>query len=250
MTNSGPKIVQATTEQEHPTRVLVVDDEPELAELVATALRIAGCRATLASDGATALDRMRRQPFEAVILDYMLPDADGDQVLRRMRAIDPSIPILFLTARGEVRDRVAGLQAGADDYLTKPFNLEELVARLQAVLRRTQSTNDSNVLTFADLRMDLDSHTVNRGNESIDLTPTEFELLRFLLVNARTVVSKQQILQQVWGFDFDGRTSVVELYIGYLRRKIDRGHPALIHTVRGVGYVIREAAEMKPARRG
>ncbi len=221
-------------------RVLVVDDEADLADLVATALRFDGCETRTAGDAAQALRALRDFTPDAAVVDVMLPDLDGVALLGRLRADRPDLPVVFLTAKGDTADRIAGLRAGGDDYVTKPFSLEELLARLAAVLRRTGRLVDrSTRLAVADLALDEDSHEVRRAGALIELTPTEFELLRFLMLNARTVVSKAQILDRVWQYDFGGQTSVVELYIGYLRRKIDHGHEPLIHTVRGVGYVLR-----------
>ena len=232
-----------------PLRVLVVDDEVELAELVSTALRIAGCDVRTAHDGMSALTQAREFIPDVAVLDYMLPDMDGAQLLDKLRTQRADIPIIFLTARGEVKHRIAGLRAGADDYVAKPFSLEELLVRIAAVLRRTGRLSVStSVLRFADLQLDPDSHEVKRDGELIELTPTEFELLRLLLLNAKTVLSKTQILDRVWDYDFSGRTSIVELYIGYLRRKVDRGRPPLIHTVRGVGYVLREPTAIETVR--
>ncbi len=225
---------------ELPIRVLVVDDEPDLADLVATALRFDGCLTATAGNADDALRAARTLRPDVAVLDVMLPDVDGLELLRRLRAEQPDLPVVFLTARGETGDRIAGLRAGADDYVAKPFSLEELLARLGAVLRRSGRVHDrTTTLVVADLTLDEDSREVRRGNDSVDLTPTEFDLLRFLMLNARTVVSKAQILDRVWRYDFDGRTSVVEIYIGYLRKKLDVGREPLIHTVRGVGYVLR-----------
>lgn len=225
-----------------PIRVLVVDDEAELAELVATTMRIAGCETAVAPDAATAIRKAPAFRPDIAILDFMLPDLDGAGLLRRLRSQRPDLPVIFLTARGDVQHRVEGLRAGADDYIAKPFSLEELIARIGAVLRRSgRLAEQPRVLVFADLRLDPDSHEVHRAENRIELTPTEFDLLQLLMINPRAVMSKAQILDRVWDYDFAGRSSIVELYIGYLRRKIDKGHSPLIHTVRGVGYVLREA---------
>ena len=223
-----------------PVRVLVVDDEPDLAELVSTALRFDGCRTATAGDADEAIRVAREFRPDIAVLDVMLPGDDGVRLLGRLRAEHPDLPAVFLTARGETRDRIAGLRAGADDYIAKPFSLEELLARLQAVLRRTGRLDERGaVLTVADLTLDELTREVHRGGEEIELTPTEFDLLRFLMQNARTVVSKSQILDRVWHYDFAGRSNIVEQYIGYLRKKVDADHEPLIHTVRGVGYVLR-----------
>jgi two-component system OmpR family response regulator len=177
---------------------------------------------------------------DIAVLDVMLPGQDGVSLLARLRTEHAGLPVVLLTAKGDTRDRVAGLRAGADDYITKPFSLEELLARLQAVLRRTGRLGDSgDVIRVSDLTLDERSREVRRGDDLIELTPTEFDLLRFLMINARTVVSKAQILDRVWHYDFAGRSNVVEQYVGYLRRKVDADREPLIHTVRGVGYVLR-----------
>ncbi|MFN8169408.1 MAG: response regulator transcription factor [Candidatus Nanopelagicales bacterium] len=223
-----------------PVRVLVVDDEPDLADLVSTALRFDGCRTMTAGDADEAVRIARDFRPDIAVLDVMLPGDDGVRLLARLRADHPDLPAVFLTARGETRDRIAGLRAGADDYIAKPFSLEELLARLQAVLRRTGRLDERGaVLRVADLTLDELTREVHRAGELVDLTPTEFDLLRFLMQNARTVVSKAQILDRVWHYDFAGRSNIVEQYVGYLRRKVDADHEPLIHTVRGVGYVLR-----------
>ncbi len=224
-----------------PISALVVDDEPSITELVATVLGYEGWTVRTAASGSEAISAVRADRPDIVVLDVMLPDLDGFEVLRQMRREGHDTPVLFLTARDATEDRVRGLTLGGDDYVTKPFSLEELVARLHALLRRsgaTQVTRD-HVLAFADLTLDEDSREVRRAGRLVDLTKTEFELLRYLMLNPRRVVSKAQILDRVWHYDFGGQANVVELYIGYLRRKIDKGHQPLIHTVRGVGYVLR-----------
>lgn len=228
------------TSGEDPIRVLVVDDEPDLADMVATALRFDGCRTATAADADQAVVRARELRPDIAVLDVMLPGQDGISLLNRLRSEHPDLPVVLLTAKGETRDRVTGLRAGADDYVTKPFSLEELLARLQAVLRRSGRLGTSeDVLRVSDLTLDERTREVRRGDDLVDLTPTEFDLLRFLMLNARTVVSKSQILDRVWHYDFAGRSNVVEQYVGYLRRKIDADREPLIHTVRGVGYVMR-----------
>jgi two-component system OmpR family response regulator len=223
-----------------PVRVLVVDDEPDLADLVSTALRFDGCRTATAGDADEAVRVARDLRPDIAVLDMMLPGDDGVKLLARLRAEHPDLPAVFLTARGDTRDRIAGLRAGADDYIAKPFSLEELLARLQAVLRRTGRLDEQGaVLRVADLTLDELTREVHRAGELVDLTPTEFDLLRFLMQNARTVVSKAQILDRVWHYDFAGRSNIVEQYVGYLRRKVDADNEPLIHTVRGVGYVLR-----------
>jgi len=226
-----------------PVRVLVVDDEVNIAELVAMALRYEGFQVTTAHTGATAVQAAKDVRPDAVVLDIMLPDLDGVEVLRRMRGTDGDLPVVFLTARDAVEDRIAGLTAGGDDYVTKPFSLEELVARLRGLLRRAgaRAAAESSVLTVGDLTLDEDSHEVFRSGQEIALTATEFELLRFLMRNPRRVLSKAQILDRVWQYDFGGQANVVELYISYLRKKVDAGREPMIHTMRGAGYVLKPA---------
>jgi two-component system OmpR family response regulator len=226
-----------------PLRVLVVDDEVNIAELVAMALRYEGWETALAHTGRTAVTTAKQVRPDAVVLDMMLPDFDGLEVLRRIRADDAHVPVLFLTARDAVEDRVAGLTAGGDDYVTKPFSLEEVVARLRGLLRRSGATDvrAGSVLTVGDLVLDEDSHEVRRGGEEITLTATEFELLRYLMRNPRRVLSKAQILDRVWNYDFGGQANIVELYISYLRKKVDVGRDPMIHTLRGAGYVLKPA---------
>lgn len=226
-----------------PVRVLVVDDEPNLTELLSMALRYEGWDVRTAGTGMAAVRAAREFGPDAVALDMMLPDFDGLEVLRRMRAHHPNIPVLFLTAKDAVEDRVAGLTAGGDDYVTKPFSLEEVVARLRALMRRTavMAEESSSLLTVGDLTLDEDSHEVNRAGQPIQLTATEFELLRYLMRNPKRVLSKAQILDRVWNYDFGGQANVVELYISYLRKKIDAGREPMIHTMRGVGYVLKPA---------
>jgi two-component system, OmpR family, response regulator len=226
-----------------PVRVLVVDDEVNIAELISMALRYEGWAISTAHTGTKAVREAKDQRPDAIVLDIMLPDIDGLEVLRRIRANQPDVPVLFLTARDAVEDRVAGLTAGGDDYVTKPFSIEELVARLRGLMRRAgaRRVEDSNVLTVGDLELDEDSREVWRGGDEIVLTATEFELLRFLMRNPRRVMSKAQILDRVWNYDFGGQANVVELYISYLRKKIDAGRAPMIHTMRGAGYVLKPA---------
>jgi two-component system, OmpR family, response regulator len=226
-----------------PIRVLVVDDEPSLAELLASVLRYEGWEIRTAGDGGGAVRAAREFRPDAVVLDIMLPDFDGLEVLRRVRAELPHVCVLFLTARDAIEDRVAGITAGGDDYVTKPFSLEEVLARLRGLLRRagiTRARGEAG-LVAGDLVMDEDAREVRRGGDLIELTATEFELLRFLMRNPRRVLSKAQILDRVWNYDFGGQAHVVELYISYLRKKIDSGREPVIHTVRGVGYVLKPA---------
>ena len=226
-----------------PIRALVVDDEPSLGDLLSTVLRYEGWQVETALTGQAAIRAARTGAPDVVVLDVMLPDMTGLEVLRRIRATRPDVPVLFLTAKDAVEDRVAGLTAGGDDYVTKPFSLEEVVARLRALLRRTGATAaaEDSVLTVGDLRMDEDSHEVWRAGTPVTLTATEFELLRFFMRNPRRVLSKAQILDRVWQYDFGGQANIVELYVSYLRRKIDAGRPPTIHTLRGVGYVLKPA---------
>jgi len=225
-------------------RVLVVDDEPNITELLAMALRYEGWDVKTAANGMSAVRGAREFGPDAVVLDMMLPDMDGLEVLRKMRENDERTPVLFLTARDAVEDRIAGLTAGGDDYVTKPFSLEEVVARLRALMRRTAiltADDDESSLVVGDLTLDEDSHEVTRAGVEIQLTATEFELLRFLMRNPKRVLSKAQILDRVWNYDFGGQANVVELYISYLRKKIDAGREPMIHTMRGVGYVLKPA---------
>jgi two-component system, OmpR family, response regulator len=227
-----------------PIRVMVVDDEPSLAELLASVLRYEGWEIRTAPDGTAAVRTAREFQPDAVVLDVMLPDFSGLEVLRRLRAELPHVCVLFLTARDAVEDRIAGITAGGDDYVTKPFSLEEVLARLRGLLRRAgvARARAGTALTVADLTMDEDAREVRRGGDLVELTATEFELLRFLMRNPRRVLSKAQILDRVWNYDFGGQAHVVELYISYLRKKIDAGREPLIHTVRGVGYVLKPAS--------
>jgi two-component system, OmpR family, response regulator len=227
-----------------PVRVLVVDDEPSLAELLASVLRYEGWTVRTAGNGADAVRTAREFRPDAVVLDIMLPDFNGLEVMRRLRAEIPQVCVLFLTARDAVEDRVAGITAGGDDYVTKPFSLEEVLARLRGLLRRAHLTraHTEGLLAVGDLTMDEDAREVRRNGDLIELTATEFELLRFLMRNPRRVLSKAQILDRVWNYDFGGQAHVVELYISYLRKKIDAGRTPLIHTVRGVGYVLKPAS--------
>ncbi|MCL2092372.1 MAG: response regulator transcription factor [Micrococcales bacterium] len=227
-------------------RLLVVDDEPNIRDLLATSLRFAGFEVSTAADGQTALQAAATDEPDLVVLDVMLPDLDGFAVTRRLRARGQHAPVLFLTARDATADKVAGLTVGGDDYVTKPFSLDEVVARIRAILRRTAAGPDSGaVLRYADLELDDDAHEVRRAGRTVDLSPTEFKLLRYLMTNAGRVLSKTQILDHVWEYAWGGDANIVESYISYLRRKVDRdadGHPLppLIHTRRGVGYLLRE----------
>ncbi len=226
-----------------PVRVLVVDDEPSLSELLSMALRYEGWEVRAEGDGASALRTARAWGPDTVVLDVMLPDMDGLTVLSKLRREVPQVPVLFLTAKDAVEDRIAGLTAGGDDYVTKPFSLEEVVARLRGLLRRAgaATARNASLLVVGDLVLDEESHEVTRGGDDVQLTATEFELLRYLMRNPRRVLSKAQILDRVWNYDFGGQANVVELYISYLRRKIDAGRTPMIHTRRGAGYVIKAA---------
>jgi len=223
--------------------LLVVEDEPTLRELLSASLRLAGFEVVTAATGGQALAAVRDRRPDLVVLDVMLPDMDGFTVLRRLREQRPapaagSPPVLFLTAREAPEDRISGLRAGGDDYVTKPFNLDELVLRIQAVLRRTSGRPADARLVVGDLELDPDSHEVTRGGEPVHLSPTEFSLLRVLMENAGRVLSRAQLLELVWHYDFGGDDSIVASYVSYLRRKIDAGEPKLLRTVRGTGYVL------------
>jgi two-component system OmpR family response regulator len=222
-------------------RVLVVDDEPSIVDAVATSLRYEGFDVEEAATGRAALASAQNNPPDMIVLDIMLPDLDGIEVTRRLRADGIRVPVLFLTARDAVEDKVAGLTVGGDDYVTKPFSLAEIVARTHAILRRTGvARDDDNRLRFADIEMDEDSHEVWRAGQAIQLTATEFSLLRFFLLNPRRVLSKSQILDHVWHYDFGGDANIVETYVSYLRKKLDGLGPPVIHTIRLVGYALRE----------
>ena len=222
-------------------RRLVVEDEPNIRELLATSLRFAGFEVHTASNGTEAIRLAGSLEPDLVVLDVMLPDLDGFAVTRRIRESGKHIPIVFVTARDSLDDKIKGLTVGGDDYVTKPFSLDEVVARIRAVLRRTRGeTDDQTVLRFEDLELDEDAHEVRRGHRIIETSPTEFKLLRYLMLNPNRVLSKAQILDHVWDYDFRGESGIVESYISYLRRKIDtEGLQPLIHTKRGVGYVLK-----------
>jgi two-component system OmpR family response regulator len=223
-------------------RILVVDDENSISELIATSLKFVGFDVRTAASGAQALQIAEEFKPHALILDVMLPDQNGFDVCRQIRSEGHNIGVLFLTAKDSVEDKIAGLTVGGDDYVTKPFSLEELVARLRALLRRTGATEvlaDDEKIRFADLELDEATHEVRRAGKMVDLSPTEFLLLRYLMINADRVVSKSQILDHVWQYDFRGDMGIVETYVSYLRKKIDIFQPPLIHTVRGVGYRLR-----------
>jgi two-component system OmpR family response regulator len=225
------------------TRVLVVDDEPNISALLSQTLRLVNFDVRVADSGHRALVVVEKFEPDLVVLDVMLPDLDGFDVARRLRAAGRTVPVLFLTARDALEDRICGLTAGGDDYVTKPFSLHEVVLRIRAILRRSrpelEPAADAGTLRYADLELDEDAHEVRRAGRLIDLSPTEFNLLRYLMINAGRVVSKAQILDRVWKYDFGGDGRIVESYVYYLRRKIDKIDPPLIHTVRGVGYALR-----------
>jgi two-component system OmpR family response regulator len=225
-------------------RLLVVDDEPNIVELLSASLRFAGFEVATARNGADALQVARTFRPDLLVLDVMMPDVDGFTVARRLREGGARVPILFLTARDATQDKITGLTLGGDDYVTKPFSLEEVVARIRAVLRRTAGGAGAvpSRLRFADLELDDDTHEVWRGGRPIALSPTEFKLLHYFLSNPGRVLSKAQILDHVWNYDFNGEANIVESYVSYLRRKIDTQEPRLLHTLRGVGYVLRQPA--------
>jgi two-component system, OmpR family, response regulator len=243
-TNNTPATQRIRRPDGSAVRAVVVDDEVSLTDLLSMALRYEGWDVQSAGDGQTAVRTVREFRPDVVVLDLMLPDIDGLEVLKRIRADNPDLPVLFLTAKDALDDRIAGLTAGGDDYVTKPFSLEELMARVRGLIRRSSivvADRADPVLRVGDLTLDEDSYEVRRGDRQIDLTATEFELLRFLMRNPRRVVSKMQILDRVWSYDFGGRSSIVEIYISYLRKKIDADEAPMIHTVRGVGYLIKAA---------
>lgn len=224
-----------------PSVVLVVDDEPDLRDLLTTSLRFAGFDALAVASGRAALDAVADRHVDIVVMDVMMPAMDGLTAVRKLRARGDDVPVLFLTAKDEADDVVAGLRVGGDDYVTKPFRLAEVVARIEAILRRTNgAAKPDNTITVADLLIDDDAHEASRGGQPLDLTPTEYALLRYLASNAGRVLSKTQLLEAVWGYDI-GDGNLVETYVSYLRRKVDAPFDApLLHTKRGVGYVLRE----------
>jgi two-component system OmpR family response regulator len=220
-------------------RILVVDDEENITFLLDSALRHFGFEVKVATNGRDALREVESFDPAVVLLDVMLPDLDGFEIVRRLRTDGFKVPVLFLTARDAIDDKVRGLTLGGDDYVTKPFSLEEVVARVEVILRRQGVGSTSSKLVLADLEIDDDAHTVRRAGQVIDLSPTEYNLLRFLLINAGRVMSRSQILDHVWQYDFGGHATVVETYVSYLRKKVDALGPPLIHTIRGVGYSLR-----------
>lgn len=241
----GHSLPMATPEK-NSQRILVVDDESSISDLIATSLRFVGFEVRTAATGAQALQIAEEFKPHALVLDVMLPDQNGFEVCRQLRQDGHSVGVLFLTAKDTVEEKIAGLTVGGDDYVTKPFSLEELIARIRALLRRIGATEievDDEKVRFADLELDEATHEVRRAGHMVDLSPTEFLLLRYLMINADRVVSKSQILDHVWQYDFRGDAGIVETYVSYLRKKIDLYDPALIHTVRGVGYRMRLPAK-------
>ncbi|GAA1781794.1 response regulator transcription factor [Nostocoides veronense] len=227
------------------TRILVVEDEPAILDMLAMSLAFVGYDVARAASGTQALAEARKAPADLALLDVMLPDMEGFTLLRRLRQTHPDMAAVFVTARDALEDRLMGLTLGGDDYVTKPFSLEEVVARVGVVLRRSRPNKvaqESNRLEYADVVLDEDMHEVRRGGEVVNLSPTEFALLRFMMRNAERVLSRTQILEHVWQYDFGGSQGVVESYVSYLRRKIDVVDPPLIHTIRGVGYILRKPA--------
>ena len=237
----GIQEVETVTIESAKQRVLVVDDEPSIVDAVATSLRYEGFEVDEAASGRDALASAQAKAPDMIVLDIMLPDLDGLEVTRRLRADGIRVPILFLTARDALEDKVAGLTIGGDDYVTKPFSLAEIVARIHAILRRSGAERPTDArLRFADIEMDEESHEVWRAGQVIQLTATEFSLLRFFLLNPRRVLSKSQILDHVWHYDFGGDANIVETYVSYLRKKLDAAGPPVIQTIRLVGYALRE----------
>ncbi|MGL4831139.1 MAG: response regulator transcription factor [Propionibacteriaceae bacterium] len=238
---TAPTQPRVTRPDGSPIRILAVDDERSLTELLSLAMRYEGWSVATAARGADAIAKAIEFQPDAIVLDMMLPDMDGIEILREIRVTLPDVPVIFLTAKDSVEDRIHGLTAGGDDYVTKPFSLEEVIARLCSLLRRSgiSQAKSRPLLTVGDLTLDEESHEVMRAGAIIQLTATEYELLRYLMRNPRRVLSKAQILDRVWHYDFGGQANVVELYISYLRKKIDAGRQPLIHTVRGAGYVLR-----------
>jgi len=242
-TKIGGMAATQTQGKQSEAKLLVVEDDANILELLSASLRFAGFDVSTATSGSAAVSAAKNATPDLVVLDVMLPDLDGFEVIRLMREGGARTPVVFLTARDGTDDKIRGLTLGGDDYVTKPFSLEELTARIRAVLRRT-STGDEEPsrLVFADLELDEETHEVYRAGQRVQLSPTEFKLLRYLMLNANRVLSKAQILDHVWKYDFRGDDNIVESYISYLRRKVDNVQPRLIHTLRGVGYVLRKPA--------
>jgi two-component system OmpR family response regulator len=241
MTTTGTTTERGNAMTKPEARLLVVDDEPNIRELLSASLRYAGFDVTTASDGAEALTAARASRPDLLVLDVMMPGVDGFEVVRRLRGEGLQCPVLFLTARDSTDDKITGLTLGGDDYVTKPFSLEEVIARIRAILRRHAGAGaaDPSRLAFADIELDDDTHEVWKNGELVPLSPTEFKLLRYFMQNAGRVLSKAQILDHVWNYDFGGEANVVESYVSYLRRKIDTTDPRLLQTLRGVGYTLR-----------
>ncbi|WP_084216610.1 response regulator transcription factor [Pseudonocardia spinosispora] len=241
--DGGARVSGARTEDGARVRLLVVDDDANIVELLSATLRFVGYEVRVARSGGEALAVARQWAPDLIVLDVMLPDLDGFEVTRQLRGQGLALPVVFLTARDQIQDKLTGLTIGGDDYVTKPFSLEELIARVRIVLRRNQPNagelQDDQVLRFADLELDEDTHDVRRAGQLVSLSLTEFKLLRYLMLNADKVLSKAQILDHVWRYDFAGDARIVESYISMLRRKVDRFDPPLIHTLRGVGYSLR-----------
>jgi two-component system, OmpR family, response regulator len=232
-----------TQPKQSEAKLLVVEDDANILELLSASLRFAGFDVSTATSGSAAVSAAKNANPDLVVLDVMLPDLDGFEVIRLMREGGARTPVVFLTARDGTDDKIRGLTLGGDDYVTKPFSLEELTARIRAVLRRTTTGDEApSRLVFADLELDEETHEVYRAGQRVQLSPTEFKLLRYLMLNANRVLSKAQILDHVWKYDFRGDDNIVESYISYLRRKVDNVQPRLIHTLRGVGYVLRKPA--------
>ena len=233
---------QLTHPDGSPIRALVVDDEPSLSELMSMGLRMSGWSVAIAGDGPAAVKLAKEFRPDVLILDVMLPGFDGVELLKRIRTFAPGVPALFLTAKDDVQDRITGLAAGGDDYVTKPFSMEEVLLRLHRLVQRSGvAAMDTSELAGGDLLLNLDTREVTRGGADLQLTATEFEVLRYLMENAKRVVSKAQILDNVWNYDFGGQANIVELYVSYLRKKVDATLPPMIHTMRGAGYVIKPA---------
>jgi two-component system OmpR family response regulator len=241
--NTMASAAKTETEPQAEARLLVVDDEPNILELLSASLRFAGFDVATASNGNDALKVAETYRPDLVVLDVMMPGIDGFEVVRRMRKEEQRVPVLFLTAKDAIEDKITGLTLGGDDYITKPFSLEEVIARIRAVLRRlanAPSTAATSVLSFGDIELNDDTHEVFKAGRPVELSPTEFKLLRYFLQNPTRVLSKAQILDHVWHYDFGGDANVVESYVSYLRRKIDTTEPRLLHTIRSVGYVLRQ----------
>lgn len=230
--------------------LLVVDDEPFLCDAVAASLRFVGFDVTTASHGRDALALARKHPFDLIVLDVMLPDLDGFDVVRRLRRDGVSVPVIFLTARDTQADKVTGLTIGGDDYITKPFGLDELVARIRTVLRRTRPSLPGSTLSFSDIELDQETYEVRRAGQLVELSPTEFRLLRYLMLNPGRVLTRGQLLDHVWNYDFDGSTNIVATYIAYLRRKLGALGPDVIHTQRAIGYSLRLPEPVQAAEPG